>query len=65
MAYLNSKNGRKNRLRPLGVKVEGPMTDKGPISDVIFKSPTFLRHVSMHAMDTSLELKLPGIGSSI
>jgi hypothetical protein len=38
--------------------------DRGPITDFIFKSLTFLRHVSMKAIDNCLKLKLSGIGSS-
>jgi hypothetical protein len=32
-------------------KVEAPTTDRGPIADFIFKSHTFLSHVSMNAID--------------
>jgi hypothetical protein len=46
------------------IKVEAPITDRGPISDFIFKSHTFPRHVSMKAIDNCLKLKLSGIGSS-
>jgi hypothetical protein len=45
-------------------KVEAPITDRGPIVDFIFKGPSFLRHVSMKAIDNCLKLKLSGIGSS-
>jgi hypothetical protein len=34
-------------------KVEAPITDRGPITDFIFKSHTFLRHISMKAVDIS------------
>jgi hypothetical protein len=60
---FSNSSGRNGFVRG-GNKVEAPMTDRGPIADVIFKSHTFLSHVSMHAIDTSLKLKLPGIGSS-
>jgi hypothetical protein len=36
----------------------------GPIMGFIFKSHTFLRQISMHAIDNCLKLKLSGIGSS-
>jgi hypothetical protein len=50
---------------PLGtLKVEAPITDKGHVMDFIFKRHTFLRHVSMHAIDNCLKLKLSRIGSS-
>jgi hypothetical protein len=45
-------------------KVEAPITDRGPMVDFIFKSHTFLRHLSMKAIDNCLKLKLSGIGSS-
>jgi hypothetical protein len=46
-------------------KIEAPIMDRGPNADFIFKSHTFLRHVSMKAIDDCLKLKLSGIGSSI
>jgi hypothetical protein len=45
-------------------KGRSPYDGQGPIADIIFKSHRFLGHVSMHTIDTSLKLKLPGIGSS-
>ena len=38
-------------------KVEAPIMDKGPIVDFIFKGHTFLRHISMKAIDNCLKLK--------
>jgi hypothetical protein len=38
--------------------------DRGPIADFIFKNYTFLKHVSVNAIDNCLKLKLSGIGSS-
>jgi hypothetical protein len=38
--------------------------DKDPIVDFIFKGHTFLRHISMKAIDNCLKLKLSRIGSS-
>jgi hypothetical protein len=46
------------------IKEEAPITDRGPIVDFIFKSHTFLRYISMKAIDNCLKLKLSGIGSS-
>ena len=41
-----------------------PKMDRGPTMDFIFKSHTFLRHISMHAIDNCLKLKLSRISSS-
>ena len=38
--------------------------DKDAIADFIIKSHTFLRHVSINAIDNWLKLKLSKIGSS-
>jgi hypothetical protein len=50
--------------RVLRTKVEAPITDRGPIADFNLKKHTFLKHISMKAIDNCLKLKLSGIGSS-
>jgi hypothetical protein len=54
-----------SRCLQTNCKVEAPITDRGPITDFIFKGLTFPRHVSMKAINNCLKLKLSRIGSSI
>jgi hypothetical protein len=46
-------------------KEKTSIMDRGTIMDFIFKSHIFIRHVSMYAIDSCLNLRLSGICSSI
>ena len=62
--FVNSQKAYLSASEALVSKVEAPIMDMGPIVEFIFKSHTFLKHVSMKVINNCLKLKLSKIGSS-